>query len=479
MRVRDGGLVALSMVVAMACGQPPGDRHDAGDDAGAVDAGADAGLTDAGVDAGPPDASTEPFDAGPFRARFVGPDGGELARVVYSEPFSIEVHGAAPGAAVHLRLKTSTQLGLASFLADSKGSVRTAGDAPIAGQYTGVDPEGLLWAAEPSPSGQARDLNLALEVESNARTTQVTLVRDFMGTGYRYGTVDAGGLPGVLFVKADGGVQPALLVLGGSECDLNSTVFMAAWFTTMGVDALAVDYCRGKRVRDVPLEGLGRALEFLAAQPGVDARKLGVAGGSRGGELALQLAADEPRLKAAVALVPSSYRWADTDDGTHPAWTRNDAGLPYLSGGLDGTVLERLPNGATAYRTTGSYPLALDASTPELRAASRIGIGDAGASILFIGGSDDGVWPSCDFSREGMAWLEASGHRAGHPLDRALCLPDAGHLVGPPGLSSLEGYAATSPSGFVLVTGGTPVGRGQGNRKADTAIREFLQEAFR
>jgi len=108
-----------------------------------------------------------------------------------------------------------------------------------------------------------------------------------------------------------------VLVLGGSECRLSSTSFSAAYVTTAGYHALAVDYCSAGVISQVPLEGLMAAIDWLAVQPDVDATRLAVIGGSRGGELALEQASRPARLKAVVAVVPSVYGWSDTGSGQH------------------------------------------------------------------------------------------------------------------------------------------------------------------
>ncbi len=56
---------------------------------------------------------------------------------------------------------------------------------------------------------------------------------------------------------------------------------------------------------EIPLEYLETAIRWMSNQPTVNADRLAVVGGSRGGELALLLGATFPKLRAVVACVPS------------------------------------------------------------------------------------------------------------------------------------------------------------------------------
>ena len=445
-------------------------------DAGGGDGG-NAGTREPTSDAGP-DAGPMRFDAGPFTLGFLASDGGPTSSEVYSRAFSIRVGGAEPGALVHLTARAFEFVAKGSFVAASDGTVETGRDAPVSGSYRGVDRDGLLWSAEPSPLPPPGGFDVVVTAASGDAGLTATLARPPMGSGYTLRDVTAGGLPGKYYARPDAGDHGAVLVLGGSECNLNVTLFDAAWLTTVGFDALALDYCDRGFIDRVPLERLEAALDWLGAQPGVDRRRLAIYGGSRGGELALQLAADLPWLRAAIAVSPSAYRWGDTRDGTFPAWTRADGGLPTMPHhGLVQPTAELLPDGQTGYRDTPVFLGDLAAASAAERAAARIPVEDAGAALLMIGGEDDGLWPSCQFIDDAWSALTDGGHQRTHPLDRRLCLTGAGHLIGVPGYQTADGYAYATAGG-VLVLGGTPEGRGRANRAADDAVRAFLQAAL-
>lgn len=432
------------------------------------------------------DAGSLPADAGvPLAVRFVihERDGGVTAvsSLTYSLPFSIRVDGAPPMGTVTLITRVQRLTASAVFRASAQGVVDTATDAPVRGSYAGVDPDGLLWSMGPAASAFSNDFDVGVEADvEGGELVSARLARPGMGTGTTRSAVTAGALPGLFFAFPSSERRPAVLVLGGSECSLDRTAFTSAWLTTAGYHALAVDYCQQGIIRRVPLESLVGALDWLARQPGVDGARLAVMGGSRGGELALQLGAIEPRLSAVIAVVPSPWRWSDTDDGTTTAWTLGGMDLPVMPDAPNamGTV-EALPGGGSGLRLTPVFEAALAAATPAQKTAAAIDIARTSASILMVGGRDDGVWPSCRFIDDAWTSLSAANHQATHPLDRRECFEGAGHSLGPPGWSSMTGYAFFDPAlGTSLILGGTPQGRGRASRAFDDAWREFLGRAF-
>lgn len=400
--------------------------------------------------------------------------------LVYSLPFSIRLVGAAPNASVKLTTRLQRLSASALFVASADGVVDTATDAPRSGSYSGVDADGLIWSMTTSTSSFSNSYDVGVQAEVDGVMLTARLARPGMGTGTTIGDVMAGQLPGEFYQFPGPERRPAVLVLGGSECTLSVTSFMAAWITTAGYHALALDYCQQGIIERVPLEHLSLALDWLASQPGVDPDRLAVMGASRGGELALEIAARERRLRGTVALVPSPWRWGGTGPNDLTAWTVAGVDLPTIpsSATAMGRV-EMLPGLGQGLRLTPLFEATLAAATPMQRAAAAIEVGSATSSMLLIGAGDDGIWPSCQFVEAAWTMLGATNHQATHPLSRRLCLANAGHSMGPPGWASSGGYASFNQQlGTSLVYGGTVEGRGRANRAVDTAIREFLHAAF-
>ena len=74
---------------------------------------------------------------------------------------------------------------------------------------------------------------------------------------------------------------------------------------------------------------------------------------------------------------------------------------------------------------------------PEKLEAARIAVEKSSASFLMVGGSNDAMWPACDFIAEAMKQLEESGHKAAHQ-DEGVCLRGAGHAVSSVGIPTSE-----------------------------------------
>jgi len=90
---------------------------------------------------------------------------------------------------------------------------------------------------------------------------------------------------GVLYLPAKGGPFPGVIILGGSEGGLFEP--RARAFAANGFAALTLAYFGYPNLPDelveIPLEYFERAIAWMKAQPGIDAARLGLVGGSKGG----------------------------------------------------------------------------------------------------------------------------------------------------------------------------------------------------
>ena len=123
--------------------------------------------------------------------------------------------------------------------------------------------------------------------------------------------VAQGSLVGTFVVRADGKRHPGIVVLGGSEGGLHAEE--ARLFAAHGYAAFALAYFGvaplPKELSAIPVETVTRGIDWLAARPEVDARRIGIEGGSKGAELALLVASRDPRIHAVVVVAPSAYVW--------------------------------------------------------------------------------------------------------------------------------------------------------------------------
>jgi dienelactone hydrolase len=279
-------------------------------------------------------------------------------------------------------------------------------------------------------------------------------------------SVTNGGLVADLYLPADArGRRPAIIVLGGSEGGLGAGAAKDARLIAQhGYAALQVAYFDApglpRELGLIPLEYFKTAVDWLAAQPGVDPNRIGIEGTSVGGEVALVVAAHDPRIKAVVAAVPSSVVW--------PGISRTSINPPSTFT-LGGRPLPDLPYGGpftSIYDLYAKGLAAVDQHPDAIIPVERIN-----GPVMLICGKADTLWPSCPMSEQVAARLKAKGFR--RPV-QLLAYSEAGHAVfGPPlepGSPRLAGLAAL---------GGTPEGNQAARQDDWPRAMSFMDAALK
>ena len=93
------------------------------------------------------------------------------------------------------------------------------------------------------------------------------------------------------------GPHPAIVWLGGSEGGLRegtAALLASHGYATLALAYFGVDPLPPELI-EIPLEYCKEGIDWLKAQPSVDAQHIAVLGGSKGAELALLLAATPSR----------------------------------------------------------------------------------------------------------------------------------------------------------------------------------------
>jgi pimeloyl-ACP methyl ester carboxylesterase len=199
-----------------------------------------------------------------------------------------------------------------------------------------------------------------------------------------------------------------------------------------------------------------------------------VMGGSRGGELALLLAATFPdEIRAVVAGVPSGFVWANVEDPLRAAWTLDGAPLPFVpsSGAFADVTTDDA--GDQHWATRSMFLADIAAAAPAALEDATIHVERFSGPILFLAGEDDQLWPSCPMT-------DVAVERHAHDDDEVHCFPGAGHAsFGVPGWSSVgSDEAFLGDLGAWLVLGGDAQANGRAIRDGDTALRGFLERAL-
>jgi dienelactone hydrolase len=413
------------------------------------------------------------------RIAFVSRDSGaEVGELRYGEPFFVRAEGMPQGK-VTLASALWGYRGSAEFSVADDGTIDTSRDAPTDGSYSGVHAEGLLWSMELMSMEQGTEYGIDIEARvDGAPVVQARLERPGLNTGLVEEQINESGLVGVVFKPEDAqGPLPALMIMGGSEGGIDSARFRAAWLAGYGYTAFGLAY-HGMpglppEIEEIPLEYFQTALEWLAARPDVVPDRIGVLGGSRGGELVLMLGAEFPQVRAVIAEVPSGVRWGATSFVDTSGWSQGGMPLPYLGSGATGApVPETLPDGSTAYRLTPVFEEILASSTPAELDAATILVEQTNGAVLLLAGADDGIWPSCTLAQIAFDRLVRAGHDAMYD-DAVHCFADSGHSAATPGWPTTGSYAGfIGPTQYVF--GGTPEGTAESQREGLDLIRAFL-----
>jgi dienelactone hydrolase len=354
------------------------------------------------------------------------------------EKLDILASNLEPGQPVTVRARIEA-LDLESsavFMPDAEGNVDLDRQAPVSGSYDWAHAMGLLWTLK--PAGQKRipfggfgvspePLPVVFSAEQGDDTARTTVERAWMREGVQRFTVDEDGLHGVLFMPPGPGPFPGVITLTGSGGGTKERT--AALLANHGYAALALAYFaypgRPDYLLEIELEYFEKGLQWLGAKLQVDAGRLAVTGGSRGGELTLLLASTFPSVQAAVAYVPSHLRWGGFDASGSPevpAWTYRGEALPYVRHQPEVDYDEVYKDAAIPL--TPEFLSAMEKGSSVQEAV--IEVEKAHGPILLISGDDDQMWPSALFSRKVMARLQEK--QFPHPFEH-LEYAGAGHAI--------------------------------------------------
>jgi dienelactone hydrolase len=347
------------------------------------------------------------------------------AHVLVDQSFITRITGLSPGQEVtvdcqYVDALDTVRRSHATFRATAHGTVDLATQAPLSGTYSGVDSMGLIWSVLSSATendllgstlvGFSHANTVTLTVEAHGHViARATVTRYLFTPAVSHYFLQKEGLYGKFYWPTGKVRVPGVLVVGGSEGGLHPVVLReAALLAAHGYAALALAYFgEGKlpaQLVRIPLEYFMHALTWMQQQKQVDPGRLAIMGTSRGGELALLLAAHDPRLKAAISYVGSGLV-IQSPDGNTPAWTYHGKPIPRLR-------------------------------TPETRAAidaAAIPVQQINGPMLLIGAKDDQEWPSSRLLQFALQWAQIHHH---HFADQLLSYAGAGHYIEPPYLAT-------------------------------------------
>lgn len=418
-------------------------------------------------------------------------------------PLDVRVTGSRSGARVTVRARVDDRergrwRSEAVYEADGDGVVNVATARPVSGGCATAAEDrpvavkqagalGLLWSLERDP-GSAPALGFAgpsvpFDVELSATADGASsegcrIQRCFIGPGLAREPVHEAGLVGAFFSSADETPRPGVLVVGGSDGGLNEG--QAALLASHGFAALALAYFRAEglppELVEIPLEYFETAIRWLRNRRGVAAGGLGVVGRSRGGELALLLAATLSEITAVVGYVPSGVVHAGIlapagSSEARSAWTHRGRPLPFVS-----PPAVAVPTASDVDAPIELTPMFL--KSLEDRAAveaAAIPVERINGSVLLISGEDDRLWPSPILAEIAVARFAA--HRHPHPVTH-LRYAGAGHSIGPNGLPTTANTIVHPVRRRAMALGGTPAANAAAAADSWPRVLQFLRTAL-
>jgi dienelactone hydrolase len=408
------------------------------------------------------------------------------------EEVCIRVLGLLPQQQILIRAMTQDDLGRrwtsqAAFRADASGIVDLALQEPVSGSYGGVSPMGLFWSMRLDAQGSNKQMTFAKKdtspnrvmlegVIGGAVVASSELLRNFEagetqtrdlkigddGVANGRGTDDTPAIIGKLFIPSGQGPHPVIVVLSGTGggFDLDK----AAVLSRHGFATLALAYFGipplPTWLHRIPLEYFEAALGWLAAQPEIDAQRIGILGVSRGAELALLLATKSPAIHAVAAYAPSSVAWAagGRDKATGeiiPSWTWQCLPVPFAPMPLRGFMWRSAIPVAVLRRPLMFRNLfRAGLRNREMIERASIPVEQMRGPVLLISGGDDHLWPAAEMSEAIVARLKKNNFA--HAVEH-LHYPRAGHMLRYPYLPTTSRESGnTYLRGAKFSFGGTP-----------------------
>jgi dienelactone hydrolase len=290
--------------------------------------------------------------------------------------------------------------------------------------------------------------------------------------------VDKERLVATLFRPTAPGPRPTVIVLSGSFGGMmegSAAVLASQGFAALAIAYFGVDPLPPELV-EVPLEYFAEAIAWLKEQPAVDPDRVAVMGVSKGGELAVLLAATYPEdIKAVVGYSASPVVWRGASyrplsfilGKPRSSWTLGGKPVPFVDvrprfSEVMGAFIGKLPSLRAMHERSLDDQAAVSAAS--------IPVERINGPVLLISHTDDRVWPATRLSEMAIERLDAHNHPFPY---HHLCYEDAGHPTGLP-YSTL-----VVPKWGPWSPGGSLEGNGHASADSWTKALDFLEKHFK
>ncbi|XP_028987798.1 acyl-coenzyme A thioesterase 1-like isoform X2 [Betta splendens] len=348
-------------------------------------------------------------------------------RCLFDEPIQVKVAGLKPRQVVSVRARATDEKGLefrssATYRADGSGFIHLDRDPSLGGSYVGVEPMGLLWSLRAEKLHQYFFKNKALEPlvvkfsvhegdEQGRMLAEETHERFLIGDGVSRFSVKEGNFEGVLFTPPGQGPFPAVLDLCTFMSEKRASLLANKGFVVL---AVAVHTEKPSNNKPMHLDHFKEAVDFLQRQPKVGSKGVGIISRSKGGDVALSLAAFVSGVAAVVWINGCSAVVGS------PLYFKNQEILSPLP--VDWSKEISHESGASIVRYVLGDPRA------EENRGTVVPVEQAQASFLFVASGNDLHWDSEGYMDEMVERLKHHGKKN----FETVCYPKAGHLLEPP-----------------------------------------------
>uniref|UniRef100_A0A3Q3RYY5 Acyl-CoA thioesterase 21 n=1 Tax=Mastacembelus armatus TaxID=205130 RepID=A0A3Q3RYY5_9TELE len=379
------------------------------------------------------------------------------ARCLFDQPVQVKVEG------LRSRQKGVVFSSSATYRTDGSGKIDLLRDPSLSGSYFGVEPMGLLWSMKAETLHKRFQKSCALnphvvkfsvheEDREDRMLAEVTNERPLTGNGVSRVPVKGRNFQGVLFTPPEGPF-PAVLDLCTLMSEKRASLLASRGFMVLTVPVYT-DH--PDNIKQMHLDHFKEAVDFLQQQPKVGSKGVGIMARSKGGDIALSLAAFVSGVKAVVSINGCNAVVSV------PLYYQNHQIISPL--GSDITKLITTESGASIIKYGLGDPLA------EENKYSLVPTEQAKGHFLFVASEDDLNWDS-------KAYMDQMAERLKHHGKEnfeTLCYPGAGHLLEPP-------YGPYCPSSFHRIVHHVVLWGGEARAHAEAEVHLWskIQEFFR
>ncbi|KAG7233174.1 hypothetical protein INR49_007397, partial [Caranx melampygus] len=391
------------------------------------------------------------------------------ARCLFDEPVQVKVSGLRSRQVVALRARSTDERGVefsssATYRADGSGKIDLDRDPSLSGSYVGVEPMGLLWSMradtlherfEKTNSLNPHEVRFSVHEEDweGRMLAEATNERCLIGDGVVRSPVKEGSFQGVLFTPPGEGPFPAVLDVATFVTEKRACLLANRGFVVL---AIAVNNDKPGNIKVMHLDHFEEAVNFLQQQPKVGSKGVGALSLSKGGDIALSLAAFVPGVEATVWINGCNANVA------FPLYYRKSQILPALR--FDIRKMIPTESGANMVKHVLDNPMA------EENKSALIPIEQAKGRFLFAAAEDDLNWDSKAYMDEMVERLKHHGKEN----YESVSYPGAGHYLEPP-------YGPYCPSSFHAFAGTSVVwgGEPRSHAAAEVHLWKKIQEFFK